>query len=304
MAEVGVMIEAQEGLTWERWRRIVADAERLGFASLRVSDHCQSGVAPQARDSLAAWPALALAAEWTGRIQIGPMVSPMTFYVPAVLGRTARAVDELSGGRLILGVGAGWNEAEHRAFGIPLPGWRERFDRLEEGIRRIRQTFEGRDIPLLVGGGGERRTRDIAAREAAEWNYFAPDVETFREKSAALDERCREIGRDPAGIRRSLMRGYLLGRDRDELLGRIEQLAEVMPRLRGLEPEAAVESLRERWFIGTPEEVAGQMRPYAEAGVDLFMLQHFLLDDAGALALLASEVVPELAGAGTARARS
>ena len=83
-----------------------------------------------------------------------------------------------------MGVGAGWNEAEHRAFGVPLPGWRERFDRLEEGIARLRQTFEGRDIPFLVGGGGERRTRNIAAREADEWNYSAPDLRAFREKSA------------------------------------------------------------------------------------------------------------------------
>src|SRR5215467_73386 len=169
MAHIGVMIEAQDGLNWTRWRRIVADTERLGFASLRTSDHLQS-VMGASRGSLSAWPALALAAEWTERIQLGPMVSPITFYVPAVLGRIARGVDELSGGRLILGVGAGWNEAEHRAFGIPLPGWRERFDRLEDGIQRIRQTLAGRDVPLLVGGGGERRTRDITARWASEWN--------------------------------------------------------------------------------------------------------------------------------------
>jgi alkanesulfonate monooxygenase SsuD/methylene tetrahydromethanopterin reductase-like flavin-dependent oxidoreductase (luciferase family) len=298
MAQVGVMVEAQEGLTWERWRRLAGDAERLGFASLRVSDHLMG--ATQA-DSITAWPALALAAEWTSRIQIGPMVSPMTFYVPGVLGRMARTVDELSGGRLIMGVGAGWNEAEHRAFGVPLPGWRERFDRLEEGITRLRQTFEGRDIPFLVGGGGERRTRDIAAREADEWNYLAPDLRTFREKSAALDERCREIGRDPARIRRSLMRGYLVGRDRDELEGRVRRLGDVIPRLRGLDAETAADALRERWFIGSPGEVVSQMRAYAEAGVDLFMLQHFLLDDVAGLELLAAEVVPGLADVGSPR---
>ena len=202
MAQVGVMIEAQEGLNWGRWRRIVTDAERLGFASLRTSDHLQSVMGVD-RESLSAWPALALAAEWTERIQLGPMVSPMTFYMPAVLGRTARAVDELSGGRLILGIGAGWNESEHRAFGIPLPGWRERFDKLEEGIGRLRRTFTTRKIPLLIGGGGERRTREITAREAAEWNFPTPDLETFREKSAALDSRCRELGREPTAIRRS-----------------------------------------------------------------------------------------------------
>lgn len=301
MAQVGVMIEAQEGLTWHRWRLIVADAERLGFAALRVSDHCQSVMGVEGRESLSAWPALALAAEWTERIQLGPMVSPITFYVPAVLGRIARAVDELSGGRLVLGVGAGWNEAEHRAFGIALPGWRERFDRLEEGIGRIRQTFAGRDIPLLIGGGGERRTRDIAAREAAEWNYSAPDVEAFRLKTAALDERCRELGRDPREIRRSIMRGFLTGRTRDDLRDRAAAAAEVVPRLRGQEPDALLASLRERWFVGTPEEVVEQMRGYAEAGADLLMLQHLLLDDRDALELLAAEVLPALAGAGADR---
>jgi alkanesulfonate monooxygenase SsuD/methylene tetrahydromethanopterin reductase-like flavin-dependent oxidoreductase (luciferase family) len=283
------MIEAQEGLTWERWRGIVADAERLRFAALRVSDHCQSVFGVEGRESLSAWMALALAADWTERIQLGPMVSPMTFYVPAVLGRMARAVDELSDGRLILGVGTGWNQAEHERFGIPFPAtWGERFDRLEAGIARIRQTFAG---PLLIGGGGKRRTRTIAAHEAAEWNTGAPDAETFRAMSSALDERCRELGRDPSKIRRSLMKGCLLGRDARELRERAARAAEVVPRLGGGDPDTVLAAARERWFVGTPEEVAAQMRPYAAAGVELFVLQHFLLDDRDALELLA-EVQP------------
>jgi alkanesulfonate monooxygenase SsuD/methylene tetrahydromethanopterin reductase-like flavin-dependent oxidoreductase (luciferase family) len=298
MAVLGVMIEAQEGLDWERWRRVVRDAERLGFAALRVSDHCQSVFGVEGRRSLAAWPALALAAEWTERIQLGTMVSPMTFYEPAVLARLALAVDELAGGRLILGLGAGWNVAEHERFGIPLPPtWRERFDRLEAGIARIRETFAGRDIPLLIGGTGQKRTRTIAAREAAEWNGGAPDGPAYRELSAALDARCREIGRDPAAIRRSLMKSCVVGRDLDELRRRVVEIARVVPppRLTGETPDELLESARRRWFVGTPEEVAGQMRPFAEAGVDLFLIQHFALDDADALELLAGEVAPRLA---------
>src|SRR5262245_16718029 len=158
MADVGIMIEAQEGLNLERWRRLCADVERLGFPALRVSDHCFSVFGVEGRESLPAWSALTLAAEWTKRVQIAPMVSPITFYVPAVLGRIARTVDELSGGRLLMGVGAGWNVMEHERFGIPFPSsWGERFDLLEAGIARIRQTFEGRDIPFLIGGGGQRR---------------------------------------------------------------------------------------------------------------------------------------------------
>jgi alkanesulfonate monooxygenase SsuD/methylene tetrahydromethanopterin reductase-like flavin-dependent oxidoreductase (luciferase family) len=287
MADVGVMVESQEDLTWERWRRVVADVERLGFATLRISDHCHSLQGLEGRHTLAAWVALALAAEWTERIQLGPMVSPITFHVPAVLGRTALAVDELSGGRVILGVGAGWNEAEHERFGIPLPPWRERFDRLEEGIRRIRQAFDGREIPLLIGGGGQRRTRTIAAREAAEWNTGAPDAAAFRAMSAGLDERCRELGRDPAQIRRSLMKGHLLGRTRDELRERAVRLAEVLPRYAHDDPDAILAAALGRFVIGTPEEAVEQIRPYAEAGVDLFVFQHYLLDDSDGLELLA-----------------
>jgi alkanesulfonate monooxygenase SsuD/methylene tetrahydromethanopterin reductase-like flavin-dependent oxidoreductase (luciferase family) len=250
----------------------------------------------EGRQSLSSWVALALAAAWTERVQLGPMVSPITFYVPAVLGRQARAVDELSNGRVIMGVGAGWNVAEHERFGIPFPPtWRERFDLLEEGIARIRQTFAGRDIPFLIGGGGQRRTRTIAAREASEWNTGAPDAEAYRAMSAGLDERCRELGRDPSEIRRSLMKGFLVGRNAGELRERAARAAEANPRLRGDDPDAVLAAARERWFVGTPEEIVAQMRPFAEAGVDLFMLQHFLLDDRDELELLAREVLPALA---------
>jgi alkanesulfonate monooxygenase SsuD/methylene tetrahydromethanopterin reductase-like flavin-dependent oxidoreductase (luciferase family) len=296
MAEIGIMIEAQEGLSWERWRRVVQDAERLGFASLRTSDHCLSVFGVEGRESLPTWPALTAAAAWSRRIQIGPMVSPITFYVPAVLGRMARAVDELSGGRLILGVGAGWNQREHERFGIPFPDWKSRFDALEAGIERIRQTFGERPIPLLIGGGGERRTLPLAARVASEWNLNLGDPEEFRARSALLDRYCREIGRDPAQIRRSVMRPYLIGRDREELEDRVRGLAAVIPGLDDLTPGDALRALRERGaLVGTPSEVVELMRPLAEAGVDLFMLQHFLLDDPDHLELLAAEVMPAVA---------
>lgn len=295
MAHVGVMIEAQEGLTWDRWGRIVADAERLGFASLRTSDHHQSVMGVEGREALPAWPALSLAAEWSERIELAPMVCPMTFYVPAVLGRMARAVDELSGGRLLLGVGAGWNEAEHRAFGIPLPGWRERFDNLERGIELIERTFGDRRIPLLIGGGGERRTLPLAARKAAEWNFATADPEAYRAKSALLDERCREIGRDPSEIRRSLMSGFIIGRDPSELRERARQVAEIVPRFGDMGPDDILAALRERWFVGTPDEIVERMRRFGEAGVELFMLQHFLLDDGDALRLLAETVAVAVA---------
>ncbi len=294
MAELGIMIEAQEGLTWEHWRPLVAAVERLGFASLRTSDHCQSVMGAD-RLSLSAWPALALAAEWTERIQLAPMVSPLTFYVPAVLARTARAVDELASGRVLLGVGAGWNESEHETFGIPFPGWRERFDNLERGIERIRSTLGDYPLPLLVGGRSPRSLR-IAAREAAEWNLTSLDPELVTERSAELDRRCREAGRDPAAVRRSIMAGYLIGGDRAELRARAHRLSKVLPPLAGMEPDAVIDAYQERNFVGTPGQVVERMHGVAAAGVGLIMLQHFLLDDIEHLELLASEVMPALAG--------
>ncbi|MDP9248426.1 MAG: LLM class flavin-dependent oxidoreductase [Candidatus Dormibacteraeota bacterium] len=299
MATLGVMIEAQEGLDWDHWRRIATESDRLGFESLRCSDHCLSVVGVNGRRSLQTWVALALAAEWTERIQLGPMVSPMTFYVPAVLARIALAVDELSGGRVLLGVGTGWNQAEHEAMGIPFPSLRERFDNLEAGIARIHSTLELAEhpLPILIGGGGEKRTLTIAAREASEWNLLGYDPDAYRAKSRLLDERCREIGRDPSEIRRSVMAGHLIGRDQAELEARGLRLAEVLPSLQGHSGTDVVSSLRDqlgRWFVGTPAEIVEQMRPYVASGVGLFMLQHYVLDDMEALNLLASEVMPRL----------
>lgn len=302
MTQLGIMIEGQEGLNWERWRRICADADSLGFASLRRSDHLISLMNAPDRDCVECWESLALAAEWTKRIEFGPMVSPMTFRLPGVLAKQAAAVDALSGGRLILGVGAGWNENEHRVFDIPFYTQRERFDHLEAGIRKMRQVWETtrpaparNPIPLLIGGKGARRTLPLVAREAAEWNHSTLDPDAFRAHSAVLEQCCRDIGRDPKTIKRSVMTSFIIGRDRSELLGRARQVGEVIPALRQLTPDQVLENRAGVWFVGTPEEIAERMRELSRLGIDLFMLQHFLLDDGDALRLLAEEVLPAIA---------
>src|ERR1700674_2109477 len=186
MAKVGIMIEGQEGLDWERWRHICVDADTLGFDSLRRSDHIISLMDAPERDCIEVWISLALAAEWTKRIEFGPMVSPMTFRHPAILARMAASVDVLSGGRVVLGVGAGWNENEHREFGIPFLTQKERFDRLEEVVRTLRETWNKSNpkpvrnpMPLLMGGKGQRRTLPIVAREASEWNVSRLDADMY-----------------------------------------------------------------------------------------------------------------------------
>jgi len=304
MTKLGIMLEGQEGLSWERWRRICADVERLGFASLRRSDHLISLMGPGTgeRDCIECWESLALAAEWTKKIEFGPMVSPMTFRIPGVLAKIAASVDALSGGRLILGVGAGWNQNEHSVFGIPFLTERERFERLEAGIKTMRDIWSKTNprparntIPLLIGGKGLKRTIPLVAREATEWNLSRLDADMFRDRRDALDQCCREIGRDPATIHRSVMTSYIIGRDRADQLERAAQVREVVPDLKSLRPEEVLENRNGPWLVGTPEEIAAKIREHSKLGVDLFMLQHFLLDDSDALDLLAKEVLPAVA---------
>jgi alkanesulfonate monooxygenase SsuD/methylene tetrahydromethanopterin reductase-like flavin-dependent oxidoreductase (luciferase family) len=302
MAKIGIMIEGQEGLNWERWRRICHDAETLGFDSLRRSDHLTSLMGAPKRDCIETWVSLALAAEWTERIQLGPMVSPMTFRLPAILAKMAASVDVLSGGRVILGVGAGWNENEHRVFGIPFYTEKERFEHLEHGIRTMREAWNSSNpkpvhnpMPLLMGGKGRKRTIPLVAREATEWNVSRLDVDLYKQASADLEASCREIGRDPKSIRHSVMTGYIIGRDRSELRERAAQVSRIVTQMSKMTPDEVIENRKHAWFVGTPDEIAEKMRGIAAMGVDLFMLQHFLLDDSDALKLLASDVLPAVA---------
>jgi alkanesulfonate monooxygenase SsuD/methylene tetrahydromethanopterin reductase-like flavin-dependent oxidoreductase (luciferase family) len=294
---LGLMLEGQEGLTWQRWRRLCGLAEELGFDSIWRSDHNYSVFGETSRDCIETWVSLALCADWTKRIEFGALVSPITFREPGLLARMAASVDDLAGGRLILGLGAGWFEAEHRDFGIAFPSIGRRMDQLEEGIRRIRGVWEVANprpprgsIPILIGGSGERRTLAITAREAAEWNFGPRNPEQYAAKAAVLEQHCRAIGRDPASIRRSVMFNYMIGRNRAEVLERAEALKAIVPEYRPLEPEKILEEAAARTLVGTPDEIAEQMKPYTQLGVTRFMIQHFLMDDDEALRLLIDEV--------------
>jgi alkanesulfonate monooxygenase SsuD/methylene tetrahydromethanopterin reductase-like flavin-dependent oxidoreductase (luciferase family) len=302
MAKVGIMIEGQEGLNWDRWRLICHDAEALGFDSLRRSDHLFSVMGAVERDCVECWTSLAMAAEWTKTIELGSMVSPLTFRPPALLARMATAVDLLAGGRLILGVGAGWYEREHVENGIPFLTMGGRMDLLEEGIQTIRTVWETANpkpprgkIPLLMGGRGEKRALPMVAREAVEWNLSHMDGEEYAQKKKVLDEACRAIGRDPSTIRHSVMANFIIGRDRLEVRERALQLREIIPSLKGLDADEVIAKVGEHGLVGTAGEVADQINKYSKLGVDLFMLQHFLLDDRDALKLLAEEVIPAVA---------
>ncbi|HLQ60621.1 MAG TPA: LLM class flavin-dependent oxidoreductase [Candidatus Acidoferrales bacterium] len=300
-AAIGIMIEGQEGLSWERWRRLCREVEELGFDSLWRSDHFNSVMDVPGRECIETWVSLAAAAEWTRRVEFGPLVCSMTFRHPALLARLAASVDQLSGGRLVLGVGAGWKQSEHEMYEIPFPSLKERMDNLEDGIRLVRKTLEialpkpaRRPLPLLIGGSGERRTLRLVAQHADEWNSHGQDPDAYRAKTAVLARHCREVDRDPESIRRSVMMGYLVGRNPAELRERAAAVREVIPRLQGMEPDQVIDSLRAGWAVGTPAEVAERLQAFARLGASRFMLQHFLMDDSAALRLLAEEVLPQL----------
>jgi F420-dependent oxidoreductase-like protein len=305
------MIEGQEGLTWERWFRLAERVETLGLDSLWRSDHFFSVMGRTSRASLEAWVSLTALAQRTSRIRFGPLVSPMTFRHPALLARMAAAVDDLSGGRLVLGLGAGWNEAEHNAYSIVLPPMRERMDRLEEGISVIRALWQGGPVdfsgryytldratalprphqkpgpPLLVGGDGEVRLLRIVAESADEWNSHVPSIDDYRRKLAALEGHCRAVRRDIQQIRRSWMAGICIARDEAGLNDRYAWLKEFLPSLANVPVDAVGARQRDRgWLVGTPEQVVEQLRPWREAGVDRVMLQYFDLEDMDGLVLL------------------
>ena len=314
--KLGVMIEGQEGLTWERWRAIMARVEELGYESLWRSDHFISLFGAD-RESLETWVALTLTAVETTRLRFGPLVCAMTFRHPSLLARMTAAVDQLSGGRLVLGVGAGWNEPEHRAFGLPFPPVKQRMDMLEEGIEVILRLFgeepagyAGRHYrlenatmrpkpaqrphpPLLIGGSGERRTLPLVARYADEWNLPGGTPETFRAKRERLAEHCRAIGRNPSQIRCSLMAGFIVGGSEAELRRRTEAIQQVIPALARQSDAEARGAVRPRgWLVGTPDEVVRQIEALAAAGVERVMLQHFDQTDFDVLELIAREVLP------------
>ena len=234
--KVGIMIEGQEGLTWERWFRLAQAAEDLGYESLCRSDHLTGLGGESKRPSLETWTSLAALATRTKRIRFGPMVSPLTFYHPALLAKMAAAVDTLSGGRLDLGLGAGWNEHEHRMFGVPFLTLKERLDRLEAGARLIRSLEKGQPVTLkqphfplekaesfplpatgryriVIGGRGEKRTLKIVAEFADEWNVTRVDIPGFVAEALRAGRALPRLRPRPGG-HRALAHGSLRHRAR------------------------------------------------------------------------------------------
>ena len=300
--EIAIMLEGQNGLNWPRFQRIAKAVDDLGFAGLFRSDHFTNADAPDI-DSLELWVSLTWLASHTKRIEFGPMVTPVSFRNPVFTARMGKDVDDLSGGRLVLGVGAGWQVREHRNFGFELLEVGPRMDRFEEGlevISRLLRSDEPVDyqghyyqlqdailLPrpqrpggprLLIGGNGPQRTLPLAARFAEEWNGVFIPASRYAELNQRLTELIAREGRDPKQVRRSIMTNVLFGRDDAEVKHKVGDRDREALQTRGI-------------LIGTQSALQDQLGKLAEAGVQRALLQWMDLDDIDGLEAFAQAVL-------------
>jgi F420-dependent oxidoreductase-like protein len=303
--EVAIMVEGQEGVGWERWQRLARAVDDLGYAGLYRSDHFPNRQTGPYRDSLELWASLTWLAQNTSRIEFGPLVSPVSFRHPVITAWQASTVDNLAGGRLRLGLGAGWNEWEHGTFGFDVLDTDRRFARFEEGLEVVTRllrndepvSFDGefyhlreamlmpssprpRGTPVVVGGNGVRRTLPLAARYADEWNAVFLKAEAFEDLNARLDGLVHEAGRTPEQVRRTLMTRVVFGCTE----------AEVDHKLDG----DSRHHLPAAVLAGTPDEIVDRLGRLSEAGVQRVMLQWLEVDDIDSLETMANTVLPQL----------
>lgn len=303
--EVSIMIEGQQGLSWPRWQRLVRAAEDLGFDGLYRSDHFVDPSGPY-QDALELWVSFTWLAANTQRIQFGPMVSPVSFRDPVITAWQASGIDALAGGRLRLGLGAGWNQREHESFGYDLLDVPERFARFEEALQVITRlvgssspvSFEGkyyrlRDAqiaprsprasgpPIVIGGNGPKRTLPLVAKYADEWNATSMPLDQYRERTRQLNELLEREGRKLEDVKRTVMRGGIIGRDD----------AEVEAKLDGRDKQ---ELLNRGAVVGTASEAVEILHQFAEAGIQGVMLQWLDMDDISGLEYVAAEVLPKV----------
>jgi F420-dependent oxidoreductase-like protein len=303
---INVMIEGQESVTWEQWVAIARTAEDAGLEGLFRSDHYQSVQHRTERSSLDAWATLSALAAVTDRIRLGTMVSPASFRHPSVLAKSVVTADHVSGGRVELGLGAGWHRHEHGTYGLPFRDVHTRYDVLAEQIEIVRRQFEEdvfdfagehyrlrhcearpkpvqERLPIICGGSAGPRGAAIAARWADEYNTTFPSIEDVRLRRKRVDAACERRGRDPVTF--SVMTGCLIGADDADLRDRAGRLKEWSGADGDL--DAWLDGLRAQWVVGTLDEAGQRLSDYADAGVDRFMLQNQLHDDLEMTALMA-----------------
>jgi F420-dependent oxidoreductase-like protein len=312
-----LMIEGQEDVTWEQWLALAEACERHGLEALFRSDHYLSVMGRRERGSLDAWATLAGLAARTSRIHLGTLVSPVTFRPPSVLAKMVATVDHISGGRVELGMGAGWHQDEHTAYGFDLPVGAERMDRLAEQLEIVNREwsdetfdFDGRYFQLqgldalpkpvrrprpnlILGGAAGPRAARLAARWVDEYNTTFASLEDVRERRQRLSAACEAEGRDPGSLTFSMMTSCIVGRDRAEVL---ERVGRVLDRTgQGGSAEETLANPPMRWIVGTVDQVVERLEAYQEAGLDRIMLQHLVHDDLDMVALIGDELVARVA---------
>lgn len=312
---IGLMIEGQEDVSWEQWRKLAHACEIHGLDSLFRSDHYLGLLGDETRGSMDAWATLVALAGETERIRLGTLVSPVTFRHPAELAKIVTVADIVSDGRVELGMGAGWNEREHAAYGFDFPALRTRMTMLEEQFEIVRRLttddvvdFDGehyrldsvrplprpvqKRLPMIVGGEAGPRSAAVAARWADEYNTVAAPVADLRERRQRLDRACEVADRDPASLRLSLMTGCILGQDGDEVRHRT---AAVMRRAGADgDPDEFARQRRDRWIIGTTDQVVERLAALADAGIGRVMLQHLAHTDLDMVGQIGEEIIPAL----------
>ncbi len=306
--DLRIFTEPQQGATYDDLLAVARRSEELGFDAFFRSDHYLAMGASGLPGPTDAWLTIAALARETSRIRLGTLVTSATFRLPGPLAISVAQADQMSGGRVELGIGAGWFAAEHAAYGIPFPDTGERFDRLEESLAIVTGLwstppgatfdFSGRHytvvespglpkpvqspVPVIIGGKGKRRTPALAARHAAEFNVPFDSVETTRTLFERVGAACEAIDRDPADLVRSNALVLCVGRDETELTRRAEAIGR------------EVGELRANGVAGTPQEALDTLARYAAAGSTRVYLQLLDLADLDHLDLVAAEVLPHL----------
>jgi len=299
-----LMTEPQQGLSYDEILALARTAEEAGVEAFFRSDHYASFPGAAGMPTTDAWATLAGLARDTSRIGLGTLVSPVTFRIPGPFAKLVATVDEMSGGRIEVGMGAGWNDEEHAELGIPFPPLGERYDMLEESVAIVHGLwtepdgwgFDGRrwqvhaarfhakpsrggrrHPPIILGGDGGPRLARLAARHADEFNLSSATPEKAREAFGRMRDACLQIGRDPASLRMSAMTGVLIAETNAQLRARIaKQLAFTGA---GGDAEAWLAERRDRWILGTIDEARDRVQALADAGAERIMLQDFLPRD-------------------------
>jgi F420-dependent oxidoreductase-like protein len=314
--ELCLMIEGQDGVTWSQWVALARTCEAHGIAKLFRSDHYLNLAGVDERGSLDAWGTVCALGAVTSTLRLGTLVSPATFRHPSELAKLVTTADQISGGRVELGLGAGWNDREHEAYGFPFAALGQRMDVLEEQLQVVLGNWSGttaapfsfggehytlRELdaepkpvqephpPLLIGGSGGRRSCRLAARYADEYNTAFASIEEAVQRRERLAAACSAEGRPVLPF--SVMTSVLVGADDDELAQRAARLEEFT----GAEPGSTLREPPHGWIVGTVPEAADQLRALADAGVDRVFCQHLLHDDLDAVALIGERLAPLVA---------